>query len=249
MTIHMQTTGTGKLRAWLQLIRLPNLLTAPGDPLAGYLLAGGAWDAARITAACGVSLLLYIAGLIDNDLVDMDEDRRDRPNRPLPRRAVSPGWAGTFMTACLIGAMYLASTVNGTTLLTASALCIAIAVYNHLLKSNRLLGALGMGGCRALSLLVGAAAAGPLFPVPPAVSAAAGLLGLYIAALTWIAAKETEDPTGRRSRAVGVWIANLVLLQAAFCLAADPRRHWIPAVILILIRPIIGRWRKTYYMS
>ncbi len=28
------------LRAWLQLVRLPNLFTVPGDPLAGACLAG-----------------------------------------------------------------------------------------------------------------------------------------------------------------------------------------------------------------
>jgi 4-hydroxybenzoate polyprenyltransferase len=73
--------------AWLRLLRLPNLLTVPGDVLAGFLLAPAAAGGAgsiRCLLAIPAGLLLYAAGLVLNDLFDYAEDLRDRPDRPLP---------------------------------------------------------------------------------------------------------------------------------------------------------------------
>ena len=52
--------------AWGRLLRLPNLLTVPGDILAGFLLAGSAdaWDWAQLLLAIPAGLLLYAAGLV-----------------------------------------------------------------------------------------------------------------------------------------------------------------------------------------
>ena len=87
----------GTARAWLQLFRVPNLLTVPGDPIAGVFLAAAAANAAipasAMFAAMAVSLLLYGAGLLQNDYFDLPEDRRERPRRPLPSGAVRPVYA------------------------------------------------------------------------------------------------------------------------------------------------------------
>src|SRR6187402_3064887 len=78
------------LRTWLQLFRAPNLFTVPGDPLAGYVLAAyGAFEPA-VWLAVGASICLYAAGLLDNDLADLREDRAERPQRPLPSGAANP---------------------------------------------------------------------------------------------------------------------------------------------------------------
>src|SRR5690349_4677009 len=91
-----------KARAWLQLFRAPNLLTVPGDPLAGFLIATGGNLDSRVAIAVIASLCLYAAGLAMNDLADLTEDRRDRPNRPLASGAISKGAAG-LVTLMLIG--------------------------------------------------------------------------------------------------------------------------------------------------
>ena len=67
------------VRTWLQLVRAPNLLTVPGDPLAGFLLATFGVLRAQAAFAVGASLCLYAAGLLWNDLFDLEEDRRERP--------------------------------------------------------------------------------------------------------------------------------------------------------------------------
>ncbi|MFC1499260.1 UbiA family prenyltransferase, partial [Verrucomicrobiota bacterium] len=81
-----------KLHAWLQLIRLPNLLTVPGDPLAGFLLARVAGAGPEMIYAIFPvlsALFLYMSGLIWNDVVDYREDSIQRKSRPLPSGQIS----------------------------------------------------------------------------------------------------------------------------------------------------------------
>ena len=52
------------MEAWLRLLRLPNLLTVPGDPVAGYLLAMACFESG---AFCGVAG--YSGGHIHNHLM------------------------------------------------------------------------------------------------------------------------------------------------------------------------------------
>src|SRR5438874_1337202 len=89
-------------RAWLQLFRAPNLFTVPGDPVAGYLLVVRGSFTGAVFAAIGASLCFYCAGLVLNDIADIEEDRRDRPMRPLPSGAID------LRTAHIVGASLLA---------------------------------------------------------------------------------------------------------------------------------------------
>src|SRR5271165_3758836 len=78
------------LIALSQLIRLPNVLTAAADSLAGWLLVGGALSDARGWAPLGLaSMVLYAAGMAINDVVDAKIDRLERPGRPIPSGRVS----------------------------------------------------------------------------------------------------------------------------------------------------------------
>jgi len=226
-----QGAGNGPARrstwaAWLQLVRLPNLLTVPGDPIAGFLLAtaagfpgsdsrfaffegipGGAlW--ARAGVAAVVALLLYMCGLVDNDLADLDEDRVERPHRPLPSGRIS--FSAARMAAGLLGAAGVCfATISGRAgLAAAGSLLAAVLLYNHAVKRIRIAGPLLMGSCRALSLLVGAAAAGWRGECSMPVLVPAVLLGLYVASVTAIAAGET------RAAELGF-------------------RRWLPALVLV----------------
>ena len=184
-----------RLAAWGQLFRLPNLLTVPGDPVAGFLLAsmatGGGVGLAIIPAAAA-SVLLYAAGLVANDLFDLRIDRRERPGRPLPSGRIRPATAGIVLAALTslgVACAFLAGAAAGAVAL---ALTAAIFLYDGLTKRIRLAapGAVNMGLCRGLSLLLGAAAAGGMDSWPVLTSA----LGLtaYIAVVTWIARGETR---------------------------------------------------------
>ena len=53
------------LRGWFQLTRLPHLFTVPGDPLIGFLIAGGMMQEGRgyfpIAAVCFISWILIFS--------------------------------------------------------------------------------------------------------------------------------------------------------------------------------------------
>ena len=146
------------IRTWLQLFRAPNLFTVPGDPLAGYVLAAyGAFEA-DVFYAVGASVCFYAAGLLDNDLADLAEDRAERPSRPLPSGAASPRTVA-LVAAVLVGAGFLlAGQLGGAALTVAAGVVGAIGLYNHVTKRLPVIGALNMGVCRGLSVLLGAAA-------------------------------------------------------------------------------------------
>ena len=63
------------LRGWFQLVRLPHLFTVPGDPLIGFLVAGGMTQCADrgyfpIAAVCFISFAMSLFGIVTNDLAE-----------------------------------------------------------------------------------------------------------------------------------------------------------------------------------
>ena len=99
------------LKPYLQLVRLPNLFTAAADPLAGFLLVGGALTEGRLwmpLALTGVAI--YAAGMVLNDVFDYQVDLVERPSRPLPFGLISRGFAtglgiGLLLLGCCLAAV------------------------------------------------------------------------------------------------------------------------------------------------
>jgi len=197
----------GRLRAWLELFRLPNLFTVPGDPVAGFiiaaLVAAAEGPAAapvafwRIAPAILASMCLYCAGLLSNDYFDLAEDRRDRPERPLPSGRVKA--ATVFIVACVLAGLGMGAATMGGGMagaIVSSSLLACLIAYNVVLKRLPVIGPLAMGCCRGLSVLIGSAAAAPqaignLYLLGYAIGTM-----LYIAAVTAVAARETGDRVG-----------------------------------------------------
>jgi 4-hydroxybenzoate polyprenyltransferase len=148
------------LRAWLQLVRLPNLFTVPGDPLAGACLAGALASVPalpQLLVAALSAVAVYAAGLIDNDLVDIGEDRTERPHRPLPagRITVPQARALRLLLFALPYLMALALHMPSVWLWVHVALLACILLYNRLKGRSPVAGVLLMGLCRALSMASG----------------------------------------------------------------------------------------------
>ena len=198
------------LMGWLRLVRLPNLLTVPGDALAGYLLvagAGAAWSPA-LGVVIGLSLLLYVGGLIMNDLADVHMDVQERPDRPLPSGAVDDLLARLAMITCLALALLLARYLGWPTVVVTLALLVSLTLYNQFLKGT-VLGPLLMGCCRGLNVWLGAS----LVPERPDLFyLAAGGYTLYVVAVTAVASGEV---TGRRIGARALWPLLAVALLSA----------------------------------
>jgi len=160
------------IRPWLQLVRLPAVFSAWSNILAAHLIATGGDPEWRLLGLqIGISSALYWGGMALNDCFDLAEDRRERPDRPLPagRVPVAAAWAlglGLLALALLLG---LAS--GETIAWIAVLLAAAVLLYDGVLKHRILLGPAVMGLCRYLNWLLGLAATpisatGLVLPLP-----------------------------------------------------------------------------------
>ena len=224
-----------RARVWLELLRLPNLFTVPGDVLVGWALTGLRGSPAPAVCA---SLCLYAAGLFLNDWRDAAVDARERPARPIPSGRVRRRTVG------LVGAALLALGV----LLAwggwhaALALAAAILLYDLLAKDIPGLGVAVMGLCRALNVLLGAACAWPghaLPPLPPELLCAMAFFWAYIV-LVSVVARDEAMPGAAPSPTLR-WSPFLLTLAlaAVFWFLARPSAWPLAAAALLI--PILRR--------
>ena len=213
-----------KLRSYVQLMRLPNVFTALADVLMGYLFTHDPDDAQSLAVGAvsllAASALLYTAGMVLNDVFDVEVDRVERPERPLPSGRIPVAWAR------LLGfEMLFFGTVAGASIsiwshdLRPAAVSIGLAVlivlYDAVLKRTPL-GPLAMGGCRFLNVLLGMSAARQ--PWGELNYVVAGGIGLYILGVTWFARREAEP----KSRRLSLFLAMLVMFAGMALLRYFP---------------------------
>src|SRR5216683_79901 len=100
-------------RVYAQLVRLPNVFTAFADIALGVLATwqlnpeafdkAWLWNVLGLLAASGC---LYCGGMVWNDVFDLEQDKRERPFRPIPSGRVSRS------TATVLGAILLIAGVG-----------------------------------------------------------------------------------------------------------------------------------------
>ena len=154
-----------RLKAYLQLCRPANLPTAAADVLAGTAISGlfaveGAFQMADIEVLpflllVMASVFLYAGGVVLNDVFDIEIDRVERPERPIPSGIVPLGKARSLGFVLLAVGIGLAFFVGKTTGLIAVFLALSILSYDKFAKHHPILGPLNMGVCRGLNLLMG----------------------------------------------------------------------------------------------
>jgi 4-hydroxybenzoate polyprenyltransferase len=150
------------LKSLAQLVRLPNVFTAPADVIAGAALAGLSLSkqthVTELLLTCLASMCVYAGGMIMNDLVDFQEDSHDRPERPLPSGRVTFALAIFLMLALFcLGAILSSASWPYLTLV------VTVTAYNVVLK-RFFIGPLAMGLCRGFNLILGAAIINDLHP-------------------------------------------------------------------------------------
>lgn len=211
------------LRAFAQLARLPNLPSAIADiALAGLATRSlpGRWPAFLLLVLS--SCCLYVAGMVFNDYFDVEQDRRERPDRPLPSGRVSrraAGWLGVALLGMGMGFAALAGWVMVVRqeasnplrpLVLAGLLVVAILLYDGWLKRT-VLGPLAMGSCRFLNVLLGVSISGGLaWPLGPHLAL---VVGGYIVGVTWFA--RTEARTSSQAALTGAALLVLAALILA----------------------------------
>jgi 4-hydroxybenzoate polyprenyltransferase len=143
------------MRSWGRLLRLSLAPTAMADVAAGIVLAAGRWPAgAEPWLLLLASASVYHGALVLNDWADLERDRVERPDRPLPSGAVSPGralaLAGLLLAASpLLG--FAAGFSSGSVLVAVLALALA---YDLFLRGPWI-GPLLLALCRAGNLAAG----------------------------------------------------------------------------------------------
>lgn len=242
-----------KLHGWMEIVRPPNLFTIPGDILAGALLSGITliqWPSLIIIIIC--SLFLYAAGLILNDYFDRENDKEERPDRPLPSGRVNApsalfGSVALFVFAGLLG-FFLNDSVF-TFPLTVT-IIVLIIIYNCFARRVPIPGFIVMGLCRGFNLLLGASVGTGAFT--PIVIGAAGLETVYITILTVVAFHEIKF---KNVKLIEQMIRGLIFLQIFFVFIAmlksggNPVKYIIVIFIMIVLFYISKLFAKKYYGS
>jgi 4-hydroxybenzoate polyprenyltransferase len=221
-------------RAYAELLRLPNVFTAMADVVMGFFFVGviaGSGDATVLGLLIGASSLLYLAGMVLNDVFDFEVDSRERPSRPLPSGRISRpaaarlGWgllAGGVALGMLAGAF--AGQIRPA--IAAATLASGVVFYDGYLKRTPL-GPLGMGGCRMLNVLLGMSAAAG-WGIEHVVAAAG--MGVYIVGVTCFARDEaTRSARFRLVLGIAIMMLGVALLA------------WLPTWTPLGLAP--GQWR------
>ncbi|WP_436348044.1 UbiA family prenyltransferase [Natronorubrum sp. FCH18a] len=211
------------IAAYAQLVRVPNLFTAPPDVILGAALLSAAGLEPRPASVAGLavaSVLLYAGGTTLNDAFDAPVDARERPERPVPSGRVSRDSAFTIgFGLLLLGIVGAFVATGGPGAVVAGLIAAAIVAYDGALKGTSA-GFLAMGTTRGLNVVLGTTAAGfVVLELALATVVVPAAVVVYIAAVTSMAARETE---GGNRGAVGVAIGGVVaaLVVLAWYLAS-----------------------------
>lgn len=260
----LQFHGTSTFRSYLELMRLPNVFTAMADVTMGFLFVkplASAWDPWQdswtLALLLVASSLLYIGGVVLNDVFDLDIDRTERPERPLPSGRVSlwaARWLGwKFLILGMLAGVAAVSVGTGGGFFrghfgsgaVAPLLAACILIYDAWLKRTPI-GPVAMGGCRMLNVLLGMSVLG--VPLPVDCWLVAGGIGVYVAGVTWFARREAET-----SSRLQLALSTVVMALGIAMLAAFPSwsqralpsieqdlRHWY---LLVGVLGLLIVWR------
>lgn len=218
-----------KFGAWLRLIRVAALPTALADVWLGAAVVGQfrTWDLLWLSL---VSLALYAAGMILNDVCDVETDRSENPARPLPSGQIHVGLARIVGLLLLAGAIGGALAISTRVCGIAAVLALLIVSYDFFLKATPV-GPVNMGLCRACNVALGASVASssaivPLYALPVLV---------YVIVVTYLSRHEAGRPLVRRVVMLAlVGIIPLQALVAFFC-----SRPVAAGCILLLLVPVL----------
>ncbi len=202
-------------------MRLPNVFTAVADVLMGYLVAfrGELQSPWEVGALVIISTLMYLSGMVLNDVFDAEVDSREQPGRPIPsgrislKNATGVGWG--MLSAAVVLAWLFSFYVNDWRPgVVATLLAICVLLYDGGLKRTRL-APLIMGECRTLNVLLGMSLM--VIPWGKAEILIALGIGIYVMGVT-IFARMDARVSSRKRLASGL----IVLLSGIAILGAVP---------------------------
>lgn len=218
-----------KLRAYLQLLRLSNVLTAVADVWMGIVVATGSLHPPlTCVLLTATSVLLYLSGMVLNDVHDVNVDRRERPTRPIPSGRITLESAKRLGYGMMLGGVCTAAAASyyaETGLFFVVAFCLAFLIGSYNAGPRGAVdGPLTMGLCRATNVILGLSAV-TAAGVPRAIEQpvqelwfiAAGTM-VYIVGMTMFARNEAAE-----SRRGALTFATVVSLSGLAIFAMGPK--------------------------
>lgn len=180
----------------IRLLRPANLVLSlvavgVGGALARAGAAFGPPYAGPLALAMLAGALVGSASNADNDALDADVDRVNRPDRPVASGAVSPRRARALWAALTALGLGLAAAVSALVLAVAAGSAVLLVAYNRWLQGVPVVGNVAVAAVVAAAPLLGALAVGA---VRPAVVAAVALT--FGVTLAREIAKDVEDAVG-----------------------------------------------------
>lgn len=145
-----------KILTFFELIRLPGMFTAHADILAAFLITGSGFSRFNtlvwllIASSC-----LFSAGMALNDYFDIEVDKKERPQRPIPSGRISGPAARAIGFGLLVAGVGSAFFAGIRPFGISLALASAILLYDGLLKDYPVVGPLTMAACRYFNFLMG----------------------------------------------------------------------------------------------
>ena len=202
----MPIRAISRLRTLFELVRLPNVFTAPADVAMGMAVAGAALTPATASLLLA-SAFAYAGGMALNDAWDAPVDFHERPERPIPRGRITRGGAFGFAGACLGVGLLLAARAGSGPFAVAVLLVVAIVLYDGFAKGSAM-GPPVMAACRLLNAGLGAAAGA----LTATAALPLGLLFAYVLTLTVVSRFEVMTaPVALVRGAAGAFTALLLV--------------------------------------
>jgi len=184
------------LRGLLELTRPGNVVAAGVLTFTGSFVAGGFGAAAApVAAAVAATAFATAAGNAVNDYFDREVDSVNRPDRPIPRGAVTPRLGVAFSGLLFLGAVVAAITLPLAAIAIAVANLLALVAYTRLFKGLPGVGNVVVAYLTGSTFLFGGAAVGQV--TDPAVVVLFALAAL--ATLSREIVKDVEDVAGDRA--------------------------------------------------
>ena len=140
---------------YLQLVRIPGIFTALSNVLIGYFFLLSETEVVSFPFLLLTSGMLFCSGMIFNDYFDLQIDKKERPDRPLPSKKISKQNAFLLGVIFIILANFFAFVVGYHSLIISLIMTALIIVYNYKLKFISFLGIFNLSSIRFLNVLLG----------------------------------------------------------------------------------------------
>lgn len=227
-----------RTRAWLELLRPANVVTALADVLAGAVIASGA-DTIAPAWLLASTACLYGGGVVLNDVFDRHLDAVERPERPIPSGRVTARGAATLGFVLIGLGVAAAARASRPAFMVAVAIAAMVILYDAWAKRGPA-GPAVMGLCRGLNLLLGIAA------VPAALAGHWPLALLAVIHILGVTTVSRGEVHGGTRGAVGLGLASMAGVICGLALVVSQRFN---ALALLMSAAFAGQVLPSFWSA